>query len=87
MRNYILPTLTLVCLILSGVVFFAAHNTILALLFAVLGVLIWATAKSPLGHVPPKGVRPDVRRVKGYREKHPGSTIEDGILETTRFKN
>lgn len=82
MRKYLPSVLMIGLLVLAGVSFFYEQDVILALLFAVLGVLVWASLPSVLGNVPVNGGSVDGESVKEYRRNHRGATIGDAIRET-----
>lgn len=79
MRKYFPAVSILMLTVLSAVIFFIGRNTILALLFAVLAVLVWASLPSVLGKVSTEGERIDAKKLKDFRRIHPGSTVEDAI--------
>lgn len=83
MKKFIAPVLILFCLVLAGISFFVWHNTWLALIACVLGVVVWTGAPSGLGEDPPRGVKSDPKAVKEYRRRNPSATIADGIRATT----
>lgn len=84
MKKYIPSALILLFLVLAAITYFAASNPVLALVFAICAVLVWALAPSGLGHSPGPAGDADPKELKNYREEHPGSTIADAVRATRK---
>lgn len=72
----------LLCTVAALLAFFILDQTLLALLFAMLAVLLSWAGTSILGNPPRTDVRDreiDPREVKDYREQHPGTSIGEAI--------
>lgn len=82
MKNYIRPVLTLLCVVVAAVTYFAFNNILIALLFAACGVMLWAffgKENDPSVEITKKV---DPKELKEYRRQNPEASISDAIRAT-----
>lgn len=84
MKKYIPSTLILLFIVMAAIVYFAASNPALALVFATCGVLVWALVPSGLGHSPGPAGDAGPKELKNYRKEHPGSTVAEAVRATRK---
>lgn len=82
MKNYIRPVLTLLCVALAAVAYFAFSNIFVALIFAACGVMLWAFFREKYDASVEITKKVDPRELKEYRRQHPGASITDAIRAT-----
>lgn len=84
MKKYIPAALILMFTVAAVIAYFATSTPVLALVFAMCGVLVWALTPNGLGRAPGPGGDVSPRELKRYREEHPGSTVADAIRATRK---